>query len=312
MMLRAGLIPDHLVRPGQTLTLLVTQDAKAGEKAQVQIAGRTLEALLPGPVGVGQRIQVRVTRAASEGIQLRLIEMRDGPPVLKVPAERQAQIQSMASKNGGQVQIQTTPGGKELLVAGQPMTPSQLGLARIPAIPKWVAESRMMPGGGMQLVPVAPERAQQLRGLAGDLMLTRRADLIETGVDISQQLRDSEKTYDATGQAQVGPAWMQLPDGTPIAVGQKPMPEKDGKSWSAQFSLHGAALGAVGIRLVASAAGIHIHVQSDQEHHQFLTTHATELQERLRLITGKPVQVQIRGSVDATDSRPPEGYQYYG
>lgn len=311
MMLRSGAIPENLVRPGQTLQLLVLQDAKAGEKTQVQIAGRNLEAMLPGPVGAGQQIQVRVTRAAAEGVQLRLVEVKPGPPAMRVPAELQNQIQNLAARNGGQVQVQVAPGGKEILVAGQSFQPAQLGLSQIPALPRWTAELRMMPGGIMQLAAVFPERSQQLRGLAGDLVLSRQAKLIETGVDMSQQIQESEKTYDSQGQTAIGPAWMQLPDGTPVAVGQKPTPEENGESWSAQFSLHGVALGEVGIRLTTSSAGIQIHVHAAAAHAQLLQDSARELETRIRQITNKPAQVRIAQQEQIPD-RPPGGYQYYG
>ena len=312
-MLRTGVIPENLVRPGQNLTLTVLQDAKAGEKTQVQIAGRNLEAVLPGPVGAGQQIQVRVTRAAQEGVQLRLVEMRDGPPVLRVPAARAEQIQSLAAKNGGQVPVGVAPGGKELMIGGQSVPLAQLGLSRIPALPRWVAEVRQLPGGGIQLVPGLAERGQQLRGLAGDLMLSRQADLIEAGVDISQKVRDSETTYGPGGQLAVGPAWMQMPDGTTVTVGQKPTPDEAGTSYSAQFSLHGAALGEMGIHLVASQAGIQVSVQVQGEHQLLLEGSAPELSERIRQITGRPAQVQVRAQEGSKPTeRPPGGYQYYG
>lgn len=307
MMLRTGAIPESMVRPGRSLEMVVAQDAKAGEKTQVQIAGKSLAAIFPDAVSAGQRIQVRVTQVDGEGVKLRLVELRNGPPALQVRDADLAKLQSLAAKTGGRLAIQTTEDGKGLIIAGQRFAPAQVGLSRIPPVGRWTAEIR-----GTQLTPVLADRAQQLRGLAGELVLSKQADLVQTGVEIGEQIQRGEQSYRADGQMALGPAWIQLPDGTPIGISQKPQAMESGQAWSAQLTLHGFQLGEVGIRILASQAGISISVQSEPSQQSLLQSQSQDLESRVRQITQKPTAVQIHASQAQSPQRPPEGYQYYG
>jgi len=311
MMVRSGLLPDNLMWPGQNLTITVLQSAAAGEKTQIQIAGRTMEAMLPGPVGAGQQIQVKVAQLDSQGAQLRMVDLRQGPTVLSINNKSANDVSTLAARQGGRVTVQVSKDGQQIVIGGKVFTPTQLGISGALTPGRWQAMISQTPAG-MQLVPVSTELSSRLRTLAGEAMLSRDASTIQAGLEISESVGDHKKTYDADGHNEIGPAWLQMPDGTPVSIAQKPLPEAETGSYNAQIELHGAQLGAVSFKFSYSSAGLTIKIGAEEQGMSHLAEQEGQLAQRLRALINKPVQISINSLDHNSAIRPPEGYEYYG
>lgn len=129
MAIRAGSLPEGMLRPGQVIQMQVLQSAQAGTSTQVQIAGRTLQAVLPTQVAAGDQMRVIVGRAADGALQMQLASERSSAQ-LRLPSRDAQALRDAARQAGGLLQVTVREGSKgpEVMIAGRSYSPAEVGV----------------------------------------------------------------------------------------------------------------------------------------------------------------------------------------
>lgn len=165
----------------------------------------------------------------------------------------------------------------------------------------------------MVLTPAQINLATKMRQVAGEAVISGEPKLVQAGLELAEGARDKPDIYGPGKQLHLGPAWLQLSDGTQISIAQQPAVDETQESYSASLDLHGVELGAISIHVQYSGTGTIINVQVDPQGHQELSQSVGVLAERLRALTGLPAQVRVTHRAAGGEfTRPPEGHQYYG
>ena len=304
---KVGSLPEAMLRPGQTLLMTATQQAKAGESTQVRVGGKTLQAILPTAVAPGDQIMVKVGRSSDGQPQMQLLGQK-GAPALQLPAKEAAQ---MTGKAGAlMVSVKETAEGIQIKVGSRTFSPAQLGV-KASELPRGSWPARLIANGaGLSLIPMASE-SLQIRQAAGQMALSANPLAMQAAVEMAEKAEAGSGAYQAdASQPQQGVPWLSLPGGQSAAIEMGPLRLEDQEKGSAKIELWGNTLGPVSIALDRSPAGIRISVSADQAACQKLQEGSRELSGRLRQITGKPAQVTVHQHL--VRPLPPEGFEGYG